>query len=431
MTASPLQPGGGPGGFIPGPLGPGQRGRLIAARARIGGQHQHVVVRRDGLGQFGVEQRVGLVKQARIAEQVGRAWQHRLALEAVAGFALGGAGRCARLGHQGGLQPRPGALGQVEPGQRNFGGHRAQPVRACELGVGGKSAQRLQPLGGERLALGAASAAQRADDLVAVVHQGVEVHPCQRGVGQHGPGERQRLRPFGQHSLVLRGGGDGLERQARRGLGLQRGAGLGQPAQRRGALRFRHQLRLVLLPCVVGELSPGLGRQRRGILAQCRGQRGLDRGAGVQRQAEHLHVLGRIDLAGQTGEFTAVGLEQDHGRVTAHLELRAEFLCAGCVTVQVNGDEGLAALGEIGPVEDRRLDLVARRAPDGAPVEKHRLVGLARLGKYGLEARTLGSDPGDGRLRAGRGLGRLRAGQQQQADGAGGAEGSHWHGAPF
>ena len=127
------------------------------------------------------------------------------------------------------------------------------------------------------------------------------------------------------------------------------------------------------------------------------GEHGLHRPLlGVHAQAQHLRVLRRIDLARQARQLGAVGAEEHHRRVAAHLEAGAQLLRAGAVAVDVDRHEGARALDEVHAVEQRRLDLIARRAPLGAPVDEDRLavgLGLRKGGvDLGVAARVL---PGD------------------------------------
>ena len=67
------------------------------------------------------------------------------------------------------------------------------------------------------------------------------------------------------------------------------------------------------------------------------------------------------------------------------MKARPDLLRARAVAVDVDRHEAARALDEILPVEERRLDLVARRAPLRAPVDEDRLVGAARMGERGID----------------------------------------------
>ena len=90
-------------------------------------------------------------------------------------------------------------------------------------------------------------------------------------------------------------------------------------------------------------------------------------------ERQHLHVLIGVGFAGQPRDLLSVGREQHHRRIAAHLEARTQLLRARRVAVDVDRHEEARPLDEVLAVEDRRLDLVARRAPHGAPVEEQRL----------------------------------------------------------
>ena len=99
---------------------------------------------------------------------------------------------------------------------------------------------------------------------------------------------------------------------------------------------------------------------------------------------------------GQTRDLGAVRREQDHRRVAADVEACALPLRARAVAVDVDRDEVPRPLDEVLPIEDRRLDLVARRAPRRAPVQEHRLVrGLGR-GERAVDVACMPGDAGVG-----------------------------------
>src|SRR6185503_10771037 len=101
----------------------------------------------------------------------------------------------------------------------------------------------------------------------------------------------------------------------------------------------------------------------------------------VHAERQHLGVADRIDFARQPRDLLALRIEQDHGRITADLEAGADLLRARAVAVDVDRDERARALDEVLAIEERRLDLVAWRAPLGAPVDEDRLVLAACRGE--------------------------------------------------
>jgi hypothetical protein len=117
----------------------------------------------------------------------------------------------------------------------------------------------------------------------------------------------------------------------------------------------------------------GLGQQR-GHAASAR-----------QALLEQFHDLGRVHLAGQTRLLLAGGVEQDQGGVGAHLEALGQALGAGQITVQIDRDHGPGLGDEVLALEEGGLELVAGRAPGGAPVEQHGLALLTRLGQGALD----------------------------------------------
>jgi len=147
-------------------------------------------------------------------------------------------------------------------------------------------------------------------------------------------------------------------------------------------------LLLVGLPAVEAQQPPFIGAELLAGLGV--GQHRLHRAAAGQAQLQHLHHLGGVGLAGQAGDLVAGRVEQDQGRVAAHLEAGAELLRAGRVAVDAHGHEGLALLDEVRAVEQRGLELVAGRAPLGAPVQQHRLL-------LGLGLHEVAVDVGIGR----------------------------------
>ena len=103
-----------------------------------------------------------------------------------------------------------------------------------------------------------------------------------------------------------------------------------------------------------------------------------------QRHIEDGGVTGHVDPAGQSRDFLPVRAEQDHRRVTVYCEGLAVLLRAGRVAIEIDGHEQARALLELPLVEDRRLDLRARRTPLGAPVQEQGLIGRLRRGEGGV-----------------------------------------------
>ena len=121
-------------------------------------------------------------------------------------------------------------------------------------------------------------------------------------------------------------------------------------------------------PGIVGEQLPVVARHvaaRRG----CR-QDLLHRPRIGQRDVENPAVALDAHAAGQPCDLRSVRPEQDHRGVAHHAKALALLLCARRVAVQVDRHEQAAALLELPPIEDRRLDLRAGRAPLGAPVQE-------------------------------------------------------------
>jgi hypothetical protein len=171
------------------------------------------------------------------------------------------------------------------------------------------------------------------------------------------------------------------------------------------------------------------------------GEKRADRPGRVHAERQDLRVAHRVDLARQARHFLALGIEQHHRRIAADVKAGADLLRARAVAVDVDRHEAARALDEVLPVEERRLDLVARRAPLRAPVDEDGLVGAARVGERGVDlgvARGLlpgdavdviGGGRGRGRCHGGGGrrrrrdsFGRLAAAEQQKGGRGGGRE---------
>ena len=156
---------------------------------------------------------------------------------------------------------------------------------------------------------------------------------------------------------------------------------------------------MVRVPRIEGEQAPVVRAQRR-RLGERIGEDRADRPGRVHAEGEHFAVADRVDFAGQARHLLPLRREQDHRRIAADLEARTDLLRARAVAVDVDRNEGARALDEVPAVEERRLDLVARRAPLRAPVHEDRLVLVARTGERGVDLAVVGSvAPGDARLR--------------------------------
>ena len=388
VIRSPLQPRRRPFALVEGLLVPAQRLFLATLLAGIAAQRAHQVIRAVALGQAGLEQRVAVAPQAGAPEQEGRRRDHRLTLIAVGDLLvdLGGMRLHLRQQRRGQLGRQLG-LGLVQPRQFDPRDQRLQAVGPRQGSVGLEALERRIELRDQRLPVRTRGGRQRADDVVAVVAQHIHLRAGSGRIRQHllhaGPQRGIRL----ERAAAL-GGGQRLEPQPGGRLLIDALARRGQPRQQRGPLRGGHQLLLVGLPGIETQQLPLVGGQlpaRLGI-----GQHRLDGAAAGQAQLQHAQHLRRVDLARQAGELLAVVAEQDHGRITAHLEARAQALGAGVVAVDVDRDEGARLLDEVGAVEQRGLELVARRAPLGAPVQQHRLLLAASLGEGALDVGVAG-----------------------------------------
>ena len=143
---------------------------------------------------------------------------------------------------------------------------------------------------------------------------------------------------------------------------------------------------------------------------------------------QNLHHLLGVDFARQPGDFGAFAVEQHHRWVAADLEPLAEFLCSRAVTVHVHCDKRPRRGSKVLAIEERGLELVARRAPRGAPVHEHGLLGGARLGEGAVNV-GIGRSSEPRKVIRRQANCRLRQhGESQlnsQGDGPGGSEGSH------
>ena len=75
------------------------------------------------------------------------------------------------------------------------------------------------------------------------------------------------------------------------------------------------------------------------------------------------------------------GIQHHERRVAGNAERLAPFLRAGLIAIEVHRHEQLALGDEVGPREDRGLELLAGRAPARAPIQQHGLVRGLRRGE--------------------------------------------------
>lgn len=141
----------------------------------------------------------------------------------------------------------------------------------------------------------------------------------------------------------------------------------------------RNDLILVRLPRVEREQPPLLRLE--GLAGQRAPHQFPHRHLRLERGAQRDQVALGVDLARQPGDLGAVGLEENHRRITLHPEAGSDLLRAGLVTVDVDRNERAGALDEVRTREQGGFHLVARRAPHGAPVQEHRLAGNASRGE--------------------------------------------------
>ena len=287
--------------------------------------------------EFPLEQRVGFVAKPRILQHLRRAADHGLSRVRVRGFAIGARGLLAY-----GLQQSVGQrrLGRVEFGKRHLGIDHRQAIGGRQRSVGNKPVERSIPRGDDARALGRFRKRHQIRDLAWVVNQQVKIIAGELRVRK----DRHELRRRGPviaglGVLCLRRGYERLQLEPRGGFRLIGGTRLRHALQRRCQFLLVQQLLFVRFPRVIRKHPPILGSQLRAVVRQRRGQRLLDWPRAIHAQGEHPHVLLGFDLSGQPCDLGAIGLEQDHGRVPAHLEARAESLRARAVAVDVHGNE--------------------------------------------------------------------------------------------
>ena len=442
VARSPLRARGRSARGLVGPLVPAERGRLVAALARVGGKLQHGVVGAVRAQQFGFEQAVGVGQQAGLGQRMRRARHDGLALGVAGHFALGTRAVASHVLLQHRAERR--AFGQAKPRECHACDQRVHALALREPRVGREAVERGGPDAREPLALAAAGSGELAgqfahvvqDDVGVLARQGIVGQQAEQFFGERGVAVRRALArakspgnlgrrcwfcraaaPACRGGGLLRAGDTRLQQQAQAGLGLLVRAGQCKPLQSGSQLPLGHELLLVAVPGVIGQQAP-VGRAELGRLVLRQRQRLLDRPRAVKPERQQLQVFLRIDFARQARNLAAVRAQQQGGRVAAHLEPCAKLLRAGLVAIEVDRHEAAALVDEVGAVEDRGLDLVARRAPGSTPVQKHRLAELARFGEHGVHlgfaARLAPGDggAGDGAGRnSGRCLGRHRGGQ--------------------
>ena len=238
-----------------------------------------------------------------------------------------------------------------------------------------------------RLAIGAAGRRQRLGDLAGVVGQHIHLRTRDLRVGEPAAhlGAQRRI---GFHALAVVAVGQRLQHQPRRAVGLARRAARRQAGQHARAFGRGHELRFVGDPRIKGQHAP-LGTADR-LAGACVGEHGLGRPAARQPELQQLQHLRRIGFARQAGDLGAVGAHQHHRRVAAHLEAAAELLRAGPIAVDLHRHQRLAAFDEVMPVEQRGLQLIARRAPLRTPVQQDRLVLGTREHERALDVGIVG-----------------------------------------
>ena len=314
------------------------------------------------------QQCIGIIEEPCFDQCVRGSVDHRLARVGIGRFAIGARDRVAHA-----LLQRRGQRGvlRIEAGQRDFGRDRDQSIGGPQAGVGDESIERSGPRCCQTGTLGRFRRSHESRDLAGISGERVEVLAYEPGIGEHGKKPCGR-RGIGRGLRVLRrcSGGKRFELETHRRVLLVCRTCLRQSFQRRRDAFLRNELLLVGDPRVVSEHPPIVGGKlcMRAACRKRRRQRVLDRTRAVHPHRQHLHVLLGIGLAGQAHDFPAVGSEQNHRRIAGDIEARAELLCARAVAVDVYGDKKARALDEILAIEERRLDLVTRRAPHRAPV---------------------------------------------------------------
>ena len=194
-------------------------------------------------------------------------------------------------------------------------------------------------------------------------------------------------------------------------------------SKRRRQLVLGDHLLVVGVPRIEGEQAPVVGAER-GRRRERVGEHRADRPRRVHAERQHLAVADRVDLAGQARHLLALRVEEDHRRIAADVKAGADLLRPGAVAVDVDRNEAARALDEVLAVEERRLDLVARRAPLRAPVDEDRLVLALGDGEGGVDLAVAGGLlPGDAGRRSPRAPSRARRARRSTSALAAGAAG--------
>jgi hypothetical protein len=145
-----------------------------------------------------------------------------------------------------------------------------------------------------------------------------------------------------------------------------------------GQLGLGHQLLLVGFPGVEGQQRQSAAGS--GLPASASASTAFTGRPPLRPQLQHASTCGASTSPGRRVISCRRG-EQHHRRVAADLEARPSFCAPGRSPSTCTATKFFDSVGEVLPVEQRGLELVARRAPAGAPVQQHRLLLGARLAK--------------------------------------------------
>ncbi len=306
------------------------------------------------------------------------------------------------------------ALRLLLAGQRYFGQRTRQRVVGAVTALGICALQCDQQLLPKRVAGGWAGAGLL-DQRGARVAQQFAVATDFRRLRQYC---LQQLTYLGRRGIRLFSRCQGEQGEAALQGGIR--CRLGQLAQHILALALVGQAAGVDFPAVVAQHLPVFGgqavrRRQRG------GQGGGDGTAAACGNGQCTGQFGGVVAAGHAGDFVALWVQHDQGRIAAYAEALTPGLRSFLVAIQIDGHEFAGQRDEGRVLEQARLELVARRAPDRAPVQQHR---LAAVGGFGEGIVHIALAPGDslGRRRClggvgggnrGRGAGAQRRSQQQ------------------